>query len=374
MKYYIIAGESSGDIHGAKLMAGIKKRDNDAQFRCWGGENMEKEGGVIVKHYKDLAFMGFAEVVMHLKTIVKNLKFCKEDILQWQPDAVILVDYPGFNMRIAEFAKQQNFKVYYYISPQVWAWKKKRIHKIHRSTDIAFVILPFEKEFHAQKGYHVEYTGHPMPDSMDLEKPFDIDAFRKFNGLSEKPIIALLPGSRKHELKRMLPVMADIQSKMPAYQLVVAGVHSLGKDFYTKFIKTPHIPVIFGQTHDILRASRAAAVTSGTATLETGMLQTPQVVCYKMNWITAIIALVLVKVKFISLVNLILDRKAVEELIQHKCTSENIVKYLKPLAEDTPERHKMLEDYKELLEKVGKPGASDRAAEIMVNHLKANTI
>jgi lipid-A-disaccharide synthase len=369
MKYYIIAGEASGDLHASKLMKGILLRDPDAEFRCWGGALMEEAGGTIVKHYRDLAFMGFQEVVLNLRTILHNIRFCKDDISAWKPDAVILVDYPGFNMRIAEFAKAQGYKVFYYISPQVWAWKKHRVHKLHRITDLAFVVMPFEKDFHASYGYHVEFTGHPMPDSMDLNARIDEAAFRKKNQLGEKPIIALIPGSRKQELHRILPFMLRITNRFPDYQFVIAGVTTLGEHFYTEQIKNYPVKVVYGQTYDLLRVSRAAAVKSGTVTLETAMLGVPQVVCYRFSFISALVAWMLVHVKYISLVNLILDRQSVAELIQYKFTANTLYRELAPLLPDGEARSRMLNDYKELLVRVGPAGASDRAAALMVAKL-----
>jgi lipid-A-disaccharide synthase len=298
-----------------------------------------------------------------------NIRFCKDDISAWKPDAVILVDYPGFNMRIAEFAKAQGYKVFYYISPQVWAWKKHRVHKLHRITDLAFVVMPFEKDFHASYGYHVEFTGHPMPDSMDLNARIDEAAFRKKNQLGEKPIIALIPGSRKQELHRILPFMLRITNRFPDYQFVIAGVTTLGEHFYTEQIKNYPVKVVYGQTYDLLRVSRAAAVKSGTVTLETAMLGVPQVVCYRFSFISALVAWMLVHVKYISLVNLILDRQSVAELIQYKFTANTLYRELAPLLPDGEARSRMLNDYKELLVRVGPAGASDRAAALMVAKL-----
>lgn len=370
MKYYVIAGEASGDLHASKLMRGIKARDAQAEFRCWGGDFMLEAGGTIVKHYRELAFMGFQEVILNLKTILHNLRFCKDDILKWKPDAVILIDYPGFNMRIAEFAKKQGLKVFYYISPQVWAWKKHRVHKLHRNTDLAFVVMPFEKEFHARYGYHVEFTGHPMPDSMDLAAKIDAGEFVKANKLNDKPIIALVPGSRKQELRRILPHMLQSTLLFPDYQFVIAGVNTIKPEYYSKLIKNYPVKVVIGKTHDLLRVSRASVVKSGTVTLETAMLGIPEVVVYRFSFLTALIAWMLVHVKYISLVNLILDRKAVAELIQYKFNSKSLYRELAPLLPDGEPRSRMLNDYKELLLRVGPPGASDRAAEIMVKKMK----
>jgi len=371
MKYYIIAGEASGDLHASKLMNGIKARDAQAEFRCWGGEKMQEAGGILVKNYHELAFMGFQEVILNLRTIFHNIRFCKEDILAWNPDAVILVDYPGFNMRIAEFAKARGYKVFYYIAPQVWAWKKHRVHKLHRNTDLAFVVMPFEKDFHAGYGYRVEFTGHPMPDSMDLNAKIDEAGFRRSNNLGEKPIIALIPGSRKQELKRILPHMLKITERFSDYQFVIAGVDSLDERFYTKLIKNYPVKVVYGQTYDLLRVSRAAAVKSGTVTLETAMLGVPQVVCYRFSFISALAAAIVVHVKYISLVNLILDRKVVAELIQYRFTADTLSRELAPLLSDSDARNRMLSDYKELIERVGLPGASDRAAALMVENLQS---
>ena len=369
MKYYIIAGEASGDLHAAKLMNGIKARDTQAEFRCWGGELMENAGGTIVKHYRQLAFMGFQEVILNIRKIHKNLVFCKNDIRKWNPDAVILVDYPGFNMRIAKFAKAQGFKVFYYISPQVWAWKKHRVHKLHRDTDLAFVIMPFEKDFHARYGYHVEFTGHPMPDSIDLNLKIDEAAFRANNHLGEKPLITLIPGSRKQELQHILPHMLKAIENFEEYQFVIAGVPTLSEKFYRKLIGDHPVKVVFGQTHNLLRISRAAAVKSGTVTLETAMLNIPQVVCYRFSFLSALVAWIVVHVKYISLVNLILDRKAVTELIQYKFTADTLSHELSLILPEGEARSRMLNDYEELRERVGPPGASDRAAAIMVERL-----
>jgi lipid-A-disaccharide synthase len=370
MKYYIIAGEASGDLHAAKLMNGLKARDPQAEFRCWGGERMEEAGGEVVKHYRDLAFMGFQEVILNIKTIRNNFQFCKKDMLAWRPDAVILVDYPGFNMRIAKFAKEKGFKVYYYISPQVWAWKKHRVHKLHKDTDLCFVVMPFEVDFHAKYGYKAEFTGHPMPDSIDPGAEMDENAFREKNQLGKKPVIALIPGSRKQELSRILPFMLKITDHFPDYQFVIAGVSTLSEQFYNRLIQNYPVKVVYNQTYDLLRISRAAAVKSGTVTLETAMLGVPQVVCYRFSFLTALIAWMVVSVKYISLVNLILDRKAVAELIQYKFTAKTLSRELAPLLPDGAPRSRMLNDYKELLSRIGPPGASDRAAARITEHLK----
>lgn len=357
-------------MHASKLMNGIKKRDPQAEFRCWGGEHMKDSGGIIVKHYRELAFMGFLEVIQNLRKILHNISFCQDDITAWNPDAVILVDYPGFNMRISKFAKAKGYKVFYYISPQIWAWKKYRVHELHRNTDLAFVVMPFEKDFHARYGYHVEFTGHPLPDSMDLNEKIDEEAFRKTNKLGEKPIIALVPGSRKQELHRILPYMLKAAEQFSGYQFVIAGVPTLGEKFYSEIIKNTPVKVVYGQTYDLLRVSRAAAVKSGTVTLETAMLGVPQVVCYRFSLLSALAAGLVVRVKYISLVNLILDRKAVAELIQFKFTADSLSRELALLLPDGEARTRMLNDYKDLRALVGPPGASDRAAAVMVENLQ----
>jgi len=372
MKYYIIAGEASGDLHAAKLMTGIKARDEQAEFRCWGGEKMQEAGGTIVKNYRELAFMGFTEVILNIRTVLQNISFCEEDITTWLPDAVILVDYPGFNMRIAKFAKGKGFKVFYYIAPQIWAWKKYRIHELHRNADLVFVVLPFEKDFHTSYGYHAEFTGHPLPDSMDLNAKIDETAFRKANNLGKKPIIALVPGSRKQELKRILPHMLKITERFSDYQFVIAAVDSLGEKFYAKQIENYPVKLVFGQTYDLLRVSRAAAVKSGTVTLETAMLGVPEVVCYKFGLLSALAAGLVVNVKYISLVNLILDRKAVAELIQFKFTPDALSRELALILPDGDARTRMMNDYNDLRKLVGPPGASDRAAALMVENLRSS--
>lgn len=372
MKYYLIAGEASGDVHASKLMKGLITGDPEAEFRCWGGENMEAAGGTIVKHYRDLAYMGFQEVVLNLRKILGNIRFCKQDILTWKPDVVILIDYPGFNMRIAEFAKKNGFKVFYYIAPQVWAWKKRRVHKLHKNNDLTFVVMPFEKDFHARYGYKAEFTGHPMPDSLDLDDKIDDKKFRASNGLNDKPIIALVPGSRKQELQRILPHMLKASIYFPDYQFVIAGVKTIQPELYQKITEKYPVRIVFNQTYDLLKTARAAAVKSGTVTLETAMLNVPEVVCYRFSLLSALLAGIFVHVKFISLVNIILDRKAVAELIQFKFTAETLKKELKLILPDGENRTRILSDYTELRALVGQPGASERAARVMIEHLKSN--
>jgi len=279
MKYYIIAGEASGDLHASNLMQALKEVDENADFRFWGGDLMENQGGTLVKHYKELAFMGFSEVIMNLRTIFRNIKFCKEDIQQYNPDVIIFVDYPGFNMRIAEWAKKERYRTNYYISPQIWAWKENRIKKIKRDVDEMFVILPFEKDFYTKKhDFPVHFVGHPLLDAIDKRAPVDPALFKKNHGLDQRPIIALLPGSRKQEIEKMLEVMLSITSAYEDYQFVIAGAPSLDEEFYQGFIKKSNVNLIMNKTYDILNIAHAALVTSGTATLETALFKVPEVV------------------------------------------------------------------------------------------------
>lgn len=365
MKYYIISGEASGDLHGSNLIKAIKVKDKNAKFKAWGGELMQKQGAEIVKNYKDLAFMGFAEVLMNLRTIFKNIAFCKRDLLKYKPDVLILIDYPGFNLRIAEFAKNKGIKVVYYISPQVWAWKKTRVHKIKKYVDKMLVILPFEKDFYDKYNYDVEFVGHPLLDAIENKKFATKSEFISRNKLNEKLVVALLPGSRKQEVASMLNVMLSIEEKFPDYQFVIAGVESLGEEFYKPFKDKSEAKVIFGQTHSLVANAYAALVTSGTATLETAIIGTPQIVCYRGNWISVEIAKRIVDIKYISLVNLIMDKEVVCELIQSDLNSKRLTKELNLLL-DNKTRERINADYKSLIEKLGNKGASERAAEAIV--------
>ena len=371
MKYYIIAGEASGDLHASNLMKAIRLRDPQAEFRAWGGDRMLNEGAVIVKHINELAFMGFVEVVLNLRTIIKNLKFCKEDILEYKPDVVIFIDYPGFNLRIAEFAKKNHFKTVYYISPQVWAWKKSRVKKIRRDIDKMLVILPFEEAFYNEYDYPVTFVGHPLLDALEQKDTEISDTdFIVENKLTDKPIIALLPGSRKQEISRMLELMCKTSDSFPDYQFVIAGVSAHSTDFYKKYSGNRDIPIIFGHTYQLLRIAHAALVTSGTATLETALIGTPQVVCYKAGTLSYYIARKLVDVKYISLVNLIMDEQVVRELIQNDCNSVNMKSELEKIAEKGIYRENILNKYKELRIKLGGSGASEKAAKEIVEFLE----
>jgi len=371
VKYYIIAGEASGDLHASNLMKELKKKDPDAEFRVWGGELMQQAGGTLVKHYRDLAFMGFAEVFMNLKTILGNIKFCKKDILQWAPDAVILVDYPGFNLRIAEFVKNAGIRVYYYISPQIWAWKTGRVNTIKKFVDRMFVILPFEKDFYARYNYEVDFVGHPLLDAMDTLPQPDALKFRDENQLDPRRIIALLPGSRQQEIRIKLPLMLSVAQDFPDFQFVVAGAPSVEPSFYSK-IGGESLKIVFGKTYELIGCAQAALVTSGTATLETALLNTPEVVCYKGSRISYEIGKRVVKfVKFISLVNLIMDREVVTELIQQQLNRKNLKTELTKILNE-PKRSQILNDYKRLRQKLGGPGASERTAAGIVEDLTNN--
>lgn len=370
MKYYIIAGEASGDLHAARLIKAISRSDSNAEFRCWGGDKMQSEGAHVVKHYKDLAFMGFVEVLANISEILKNIKFCKADIMEWQPDAVILVDYPGFNMRIAKFAKSKNFKVYYYISPQVWAWKKYRVHKVNQYTDLAFVILPFETDFYAKYGYTAHYVGNPLVDSLVDINQETKEAFIKQYNLSQKPVIALIPGSRVQEITKVLPIMMQMVNKFPEYQFVISKMKNIDEKVYQDVVKTyDNVKLIESPISNILSVASAALVTSGTATLETALYNVPQVVCYKTSAASFFIAKKIVDVKFISLVNLIMDRQVVKELIQNDLNSENLYHHLNLILNDETTIGKMKDDYKVLKNKVGEKGVANRAADLILNNL-----
>ena len=372
MKYYVIAGEASGDLHGANLIKQLKLKDPNAEFRCWGGDLMQAQGAEVVKHYRDLAFMGFVEVVMNLKTILTNIKVCKADIANYQPDAVILIDYPGFNLRIAEFVKGLGIKVFYYISPQIWAWKQNRVHKIKKVVDKMFVILPFEKDFYKKFDMEVDFVGHPLIDAIAAERKVQptFEEFTSANKLQDKPIIALLPGSRKQEISTMLPIMLSSINDFPDYQFVVAGAPSQDFSLYEPFLKAANTNVIFGKTYDILQQSEAALVTSGTATLETALFKVPEVVCYKGSAISYAIARQLIKVKYISLVNLIMDREVVKELIQGELNTAMLKDELSKVLKGGEKRDKLQADYDELIQKLGGTGASEKTAQLMIDNLK----
>ncbi|HEX4852483.1 MAG TPA: lipid-A-disaccharide synthase [Puia sp.] len=369
MKYYIIAGEASGDLHGSNLIKELKKKDPEADIRCWGGPLMQEAGAHLVKDYKDLAFMGFTEVVRNLPTILRNIKFCKKDIEQFQPRTLILIDYPGFNLRIAQWAKQKKITVIYYISPQVWAWKESRVKTIRDCVDKMLVILPFEKDFYKKWNYEVDYVGHPLVE--------EIDDFSKreqgplFENQAAKPIVAMLPGSRQQEIMKKLPIMLEASKLFPDYQFVLAQAPGQDKSFYEGLIKNyPQVLSVYNQTYKLLLHADAACVTSGTATLETALFGVPEVICYKGSTVSYQIAKRLIKVKYISLVNLIMDKPVAKELIQDDLTVENLAHELRELLHDHEKRNKLKEEYKALKAILSEGGhASANAARIIVNYL-----
>lgn len=372
MKYYIIAGEASGDLHAANLIRELRLTDPSANFRAWGGDRMAAQGSEVVKHYKDLAFMGFVEVLKNLRTIYSNLNFCKQDILGFNPDVIILVDYPGFNLRIAEWAHEKGLRVFYYISPQIWAWKQSRVKQIQKNVDKMFVILPFEKAFYQRFGVGVDFVGHPLLDAIEtevIEHPFVAEKFIERNMLSHKPLIALLPGSRKQEITVMLHHMLSVITAFPDYQFVIAGVDSIPLSFYQSVIGALEVELVFGQTHELLRSSAAALVTSGTATLETALLDVPEVVCYQGGALSYLIARQLIKVKYISLVNLIMDRVVVKELIQNKLNTTTLKHELSIILNNEDERQRIFTDYAELRHLLGDKGASKKTAQLMYEYL-----
>jgi lipid-A-disaccharide synthase len=371
VKYYIIAGEASGDLHASNLMRELKQRDPRAEFRCWGGDLMAAQGATLVKHIRDISFMGFVEVAVNLKTILRNIRFCKEDILQYKPDVVILVDYPGFNLRIAEFAKKNRFRVFYYISPQVWAWKQGRVHKIKRVVDRMFVILPFEKQFYAKFDCAVDFVGHPLLDAIaHFHSSRTRSDLRERFGLGDGPIVALLPGSRRQEIKNMLKTMLSVVPHFPDTTFVVAATPDIPKEFYNEIIGQSNVRVVVRETYALLSVARAALVTSGTATLETGLFGVPEAVCYRGSALSVAIARKVIKIKYISLVNLILDRPAVKEFIQHDLSTTNLLTELKLLLDDGSYRNQMLNDLNALKEQLGGFGASAKAAELMTQYLQ----
>lgn len=374
MKYFFIAGEASGDLHASHLMRELKKEDPQAEFRYFGGDLMEAEGGTLLKHYREMAYMGFIAVVRNLDKIKANFKLAEAELLAWKPDVLVLVDYPGFNLRMAKFAKEHNIRTFYYISPKIWAWKTKRVKKVKKFIDEMFTIFPFETEFYAKYDYPVRYVGNPTVDELAVRPNQDetFDAFVSRNQLSGKPLIALLAGSRKQEINNILPVMTDAAARFPEYEFVLAGAPSQPEEFYRKVLKGKEIPIVFNQTYELLQQSKAALVASGTATLETAVLNIPQVVCYKMElgkiarWGRPF----LLKIPYFSLVNLIVDREIVTELFQDHCTVDTVSTELKKILDDKSYREKMLADYDEMRQRLGEPGCASRAANQMVELLK----
>lgn len=370
MKYYIVAGEASGDLHGSNLIKSLKSLDNEADIRCWGGDLMKDSGAVLVKHYKDLAFMGFIEVLFNLRTVLKNISFCKKDILAYNPDALVLIDYPGFNLKIAKWAKQNGIKVFYYIAPQVWAWHKSRVKTMRKVIDRLYVILPFEKIFFEKNDLFAEFVGHPLLDAIEnhdfgkvkVNIGGDIE-----NG--NKPIIALLPGSRKQEIKKILPYMIQLSEIYKEYSFVIAAVKTQSEEFYRKITHDNKVGIVFGQTYNILSKAKAAVVTSGTATLETALFDVPQVVCYKGSYLSYILAKKFIRVNYISLVNLILDKPAVKELIQTDLTVDNLKIEFEKITQNDKIINEIKSNYKELTQRLEGKGASEKTAKSIINIL-----
>ena len=372
MKYFIIAGEPSGDLHGSNLIRGILQADPDAQINCWGGELMQSAGANLLMHYRKLAFMGFVTILFNLRTIAKNMLLCKQQISEQKPDVVILIDYPGFNLRIAKFVKSLGIKVYYYISPKIWAWKESRIEVIKKYVDCMYIIFPFEVEFYRKHNFEVEYHGNPLVDEIERKK-LDLASqsdLRKSLGIDDRLVIALLAGSRSHEIRHNLPEMIKVVRHFPEYQFVLAGVRNLPDSLYRKIIGNSQVKLITDKTYEILYLASAALVTSGTATLETALIGSPQVVCYKADFFSMLIAWFVVKVKYISLVNLIMGSEVVKELVQYDLTERNLVKELKSIVPGGDKRDKMLDNYNSLKVKLGPAGASSRIAAEMVKSLK----
>ena len=376
MKYYIIAGEASGDLHGSNLIKELKIINPSSTFRCWGGDLMKSQCNKLVMHYDDFSYMGFLEVIVNAKKILSYISLCKKDIEEYNPDVIIYIDYPGFNMKIAEWAKRKNFINHFYISPKVWVWKENRVKKIKRVIDKMYVILPFEEGFYLNKhNYKVDFVGHPLLDAIDNQKEFNRQEFLAKNKLSSKPVIALLPGSRNQEIIKLLPLMLDVVSNFNDYQIIIAGAPNKSINYYEKIILSnkesrSSIKVICNQTYDILRISSAAIVTSGTATLETALFKVPQVVCYKTSMISYLIGRLLIhNLKFISLVNIILDKHIVKELIQNNCNKDNLVIELQKILNKS-DRSLMLKEYELLHKKLGGKGASKKTAELISKYSK----
>lgn len=369
MRYYLIAGEASGDLHAARLIVELKKLDQEATFRGWGGDLMKEAGMQLVKHYSDLAFMGFSEVIVHLPTIFSNIQFAKEELNDYRPDVLILIDYPGFNLRISKYAHKNNIRVFYYISPQIWAWKQGRVKQIKQNVDRMYVILPFEKDFYARFDVDVDFPGHPLPELIAAFQPTPEIEFRASNNLDNRPIIAILPGSRKQEIKKVLPLMLQMRLHFPDYQFVIAAAPGLPDSFLKDHAGKTLVPIIRNQTYNILTYSKAALVTSGTASLETALLGVPEVICYKGGWISFYIARLLIKVKYIGLANLIMNRPVIKELIQRDFNKLNLSNELNLLLNNEENRKRIKSDYQELRLKLGESGVMKKTAQLMFNRL-----
>lgn len=376
MRYYIIAGEASGDLHASNLIKELKIVDPKAEIRGWGGDLMRESGAEIVRHYKDTAIMGFVTVLKNLDKIKANIRLCCKDIQVWQPDVVILIDYAGFNLRIARFAKSIGLKVFYYISPKLWAWNTSRVKKVKRYVDRMYTIFPFETDFYQRYNYTVHYGGNPLVDAI-AERSHQNETFGEFtqaNDLPDKPIIALLAGSRSQELKYVLPTMLKMVDHFPDYQFVIAGAPSMTDEDYAPYVKDMPVRILYGQTYRLVSQAKAALVTSGTATLETALLRTPQVVCYSGEGgrLSYYLFKTFVKVKYISLVNLIFGGEVVKELMMQRLTERNVVNELSRILYSERDREKMLRNYDEVICRLGEPGASGRFARMMVEALDAD--
>jgi lipid-A-disaccharide synthase len=372
MRYFIIAGEPSGDLHGSNLIRGLKASDREAEILCWGGELMEQAGGKLLMHYRKLAIMGAVAILLNIRTIAKNLTLCKKQVTEYNPDVLILIDFPSFNLRLARFAKKIGIKVFYYISPKIWAWRESRIEKIKRDVDRMFIIFPFEVDFYRKYNVEVEYYGNPLVDEIERKTLAfgDRNEMKKSLGLDDRPVIALLAGSRKHEIKHILPEMLKVVKYFPEYQFVLAVVRNLPESLYRKIIGNNPIKMITDKTYEILYLAHAALIKSGTSTLETALINIPQVVCYKGDFFSMLVAWLVVKVKYVSLVNLIMDFEVIKELIQYDLTENNLLKELKAIVHGGDRREKMLNDYESLRKKLGPAGASSRISIEMVNSLK----
>jgi lipid-A-disaccharide synthase len=373
MKYFIIAGEASGDMHGAKLMAEIKKSDPKAVFMFFGGDMMEYQGGILIKHYREMAFMGIIPVIMNIRTIQKNFRLCEKELSVFRPDVLILIDYPGFNLRMARYARKNKIRTIYYISPKIWAWKTGRVEKVKKYVDHMFTIFPFETKFYQKFGYNVTYVGNPVYDIIqeELGKKLDFEDFCHSNKLPVKPIISLLAGSRRHEIQALLPVMEQVSTHFQDFQFIVAGAPSVGREFYQTIMKS-NLPVLFDQTYDLLRCSQAAIVASGTATLETALLKVPQVVCYKMGlgWFLELFRNQILKTRFFSLVNLVAGKEVVKELFQSQVTVYNLRDELGRLLENEPYRNEMYKGYSEIELNLSSEGAASITAAHIINILQ----
>jgi len=370
MRYFIIAGEASGDLHASHLMGALKKKDPEASFCFFGGELMSEQGGVLLKHYREMAFMGFFTVLMNLGQIKKNFKLAQDELLKFNPDVLILVDYPGFNLRMAKFAKEHGIKTFYYISPKIWAWKPGRVKWVKNYVDELFTIFPFEKDFYDKHDYKIRYVGNPTVDELAVRsnRGQTFNSFVGENGLRDQPIVALLAGSRRQEIKLILPTLTRVAELFPDYQFVIAGAPSLSLRLYEDNMPGHKIPVIFGKTYELLQQSRAAVVASGTATLETSVINIPQVVCYiiELGRFTSLLRKIFLKIQWISLVNLVMNKEIVREFFQENCKPKAIAEELKELLDDGSYREEMLQNYSLMLAKLGPPGCADRAAEEMV--------